>query len=466
MYSVGFNSSISTLDSYAFIGLQFCYEMYQSDKSFQCFFCRDVSGCRNVWFSRDCTDCSDCFGCVNLRHKQFCIFNKQYTKEEYRREIEKLNLGSYISRLATESKLQELFLAMPHKYLHGIQNVEVTGDYVYYSKNSHDVYEAGGLEDVRYSENLTAQVKDCYDYTNWGQNSELVYESVSCGDACRNIKFCFDCWPAMRDSEYCLNCHSSADLFGCVGLRNKQYCILNKQYSAGEYQTLVARIKKHMDERPYVSDIGHQKSDVGHPKSETRYGEFMPIEFSHLAYNESVAVDYYPKTQVEAEAQGFVWRNPPDKEFKITVSSSDLPDHVQDAADTIPKEIFGCAGCGRGYRILSQELEFYRRFSLPLPRLCHKCRYSVRTQSRNSRTMYSRHCACSGARTNADFTQTDPVKSLRDNGAGAEGIRRQYINTSEHFHGDGPCPNEFETSYSLERPEIIYCEHCYNSEVA
>jgi len=33
-----------------------------------------------------------------------------------------------------------------------------------------------------------------------------------------------------------------------------------------------------------------------------------------------------------------------------------------------------------------------------------------------------------------------------------------------HEHA-GKCSNEFETSYALGRPEIIYCESCYNKEV-
>jgi hypothetical protein len=40
-----------------------------------------------------------------------------------------------------------------------------------------------------------------------------------------------------------------------------------------------------------------------------------------------------------------------------------------------------------------------------------------------------------------------------------------HQNTAEHFHGDQPCPNEFETPFSAERKEIVYCEQCYNAEV-
>ncbi|MFH1162189.1 MAG: hypothetical protein V1696_02855 [Candidatus Jorgensenbacteria bacterium] len=41
-----------------------------------------------------------------------------------------------------------------------------------------------------------------------------------------------------------------------------------------------------------------------------------------------------------------------------------------------------------------------------------------------------------------------------------------YTNTAIHQHGDGPCPNEFETSYAPERKEIVFCERCYNAEMA
>lgn len=33
------------------------------------------------------------------------------------------------------------------------------------------------------------------------------------------------------------------------------------------------------------------------------------------------------------------------------------------------------------------------------------------------------------------------------------------------MHGNIPCPNEFQTSYAPDRPEIVYCEACYQAEV-
>src|SRR3989339_66698 len=52
----------------------------------------DVYNTRNcvfTWHSSDmqycylCINCNNCFGCVGLKRKSYCIFNKQYTKEEY-----------------------------------------------------------------------------------------------------------------------------------------------------------------------------------------------------------------------------------------------------------------------------------------------------------------------------------------------------------------------------------------------
>ncbi|MBI4599544.1 hypothetical protein HY732_01320 [Candidatus Uhrbacteria bacterium] len=46
---------------------------------FSCF----NSGCRDLWYSMMSKASHDLFGCFGLRHKSFCILNKQYTEQEY-----------------------------------------------------------------------------------------------------------------------------------------------------------------------------------------------------------------------------------------------------------------------------------------------------------------------------------------------------------------------------------------------
>lgn len=51
---------------------------------FQLAFCiqgRDSSS--NLLYCYSCDSSKDCFGCISLRKKQYCIFNRQYSKEDY-----------------------------------------------------------------------------------------------------------------------------------------------------------------------------------------------------------------------------------------------------------------------------------------------------------------------------------------------------------------------------------------------
>lgn len=99
--------------------------------------------------------------------------------------------------------------------------------------------------------------------------------------------------------------------------------------------------------------------------------------------------------------------------------------------------------CATAFKITPQELAFYRRTGVPLPRLCPSCRHYQRLQLKNPIRVWHRTCQCAG--------------SGSDNNV--------YPNTAVHSHGAGHCPNEFETSYSPERKEIVYCEQCYQAEV-
>ena len=412
-YCVGSGYAKDSVDCDLSLKPQLCYENFECNSTFQCFYCSEVKNCRNLWFCEECINCNDCFGCFNLHNKQYYIWNQPYSKGEYSKELEKINTGSYAEVNKIKEKFNKLKLKLPRKYIHGNHNKNITGEYIYRSKNTFNCYEVGGCENVRYSQNFADSVKDSYDYTNWGQNSELVYESCACGDSCQNIKFCFDCWPAMQDSEYCLGCHSSSNIFGCVGIRSKNYCILNKQYTKEEYEEFVPKIIEHMKNKPYVDSLGIKYA----------YGEFFPVEFSPLAYNETLAIEYFPKTQLEAIEEGYSWRDKNPGEHKITIDSKDLPDDIKDVTDNILKEIIRCEFCKNAYRIIEPEFKFYQRFSIPLPRLCFNCRYLERRRKANPLKLWHRKCMKPG------------------------------------------CVNEFETSYAPERPEIIYCEQCYQEEL-
>src|SRR3990167_8842209 len=97
--------------------------------------------------------------------------------------------------------------------------------------------------------------------------------------------------PTSYDVILSEDCHNSNNLFACIGLRNKSYCILNKQYTKEEYEKLVPRIIEHMNTMPYIDKKGRVY----------KYGEFFTPELSPFAYNETVAQDYFPITEKEAK---------------------------------------------------------------------------------------------------------------------------------------------------------------------
>jgi len=69
-------------DTYYSIGTKSCSKT-KFDMSIQ-------SRCQEMEYCGSCSDCEYCFGCVGLRHKKFCILNKQYSEEEYWQTLDAL----------------------------------------------------------------------------------------------------------------------------------------------------------------------------------------------------------------------------------------------------------------------------------------------------------------------------------------------------------------------------------------
>jgi hypothetical protein len=411
-----------------------CYECFWLQNCYQCYFTIMSVESRNLWFCRDCLGCNDCFGCANLRKSSYCIFNKQYTKENYQKEIEKMNLNSIFGILEANEKARAFWLTQPVKENQGLKNVNSTGSYVTNCKNVNESFLMREGEDIKYSQYLQVpKNKDCYDASAWGANMELHYETCLCGGNSFNIKFCDNCWPNCKNLEYCAHMFSSSDCFGCVGMKKKQYCIFNKQYTKDEYFKKVEEIKKHMDEMPYRDKKGNIY----------KYGEFFPIELSSFGYNNTTSIQYFPMTKDEAVKNGYPWIEVSRGEYTITKKTSGLPNSIRDVQDEILKEVVECSSCKNPYRILENELSFYKNENLPLPIMCNDCRFERRIKDRLKIQLYDRSCMCAG--------ESDDSS--------------QYKNTVKHFHGDFHCGEIFKTGYSADRSEIVYCEKCYQQEV-
>jgi hypothetical protein len=411
-----------------------CYESFWLRKCYQCYFTIMSADSRNMWFSRDCLGCNDCFGCANLRNKSYCIFNKQYSKDEYEREINKMQLNTF-SGISEAKKITRAFWETQiTRHQQGVRNLNSTGSYVTDSKNVKESYLIRESENLRYCQYLQVpSSKDNYDVANWGQNIELCYETIECGENSYNNKFSRNCWPNCKNTEYSVHLFSSSDCFGCVGLKKQQYCILNKQYTKEQYEEMVPKIKKHMEEMPYIDSKGLVY----------KYGEFFPLEFSPFGYNNTLACQHFLLSKNEVIDKGYSWIETERGEYIINKTASELPDSIENLVEDVTKDVLECESCKNAYRILENELLFYKKENLPLPRMCNECRHERRISDRLKLQLYNRRCMCNG---------TTAQNSI-------------YKNTVSHLHGDMPCEEEFKTGYSPDRPEIVYCEKCYQQEV-
>ena len=149
---------------------------------------------------------------------------------------------------------------------------------------------------------------------------------------------------------------------------------------------------------------------------------------------------YMPLTEEEVKSRGWQWEKETPGTFgKETLKPDDVPDDIKEVNDSITKEVFKCLGCSRNYNIIQQEIQLYKRLGIPVSRLCPDCRYRRKIAIRTPRKLWHRQCMC-------DY--------------------KVHKNSIKHtHHSEGRCPNEFETSYSSERKEIVYCEECYQAEV-
>ncbi len=445
LYSNRIYMSKDGMDLYTNTKTERCYESIQCENSYGLMFCQYCDSCSNSAFVYDCKNCQNCFASTNLRNKQYYFLNQPCTKEEYQAKLSKVNLGSRAQVEEWRRKFDDLKKKSLHKYAEILKSVDCTGDNLKNSKNCRSCFDFSGdnYENSNYSHYVGLGLKDSSDVYGLSRG-DLLYESLSLGfESTENSRYvCSQFIKGSSDIFYSYNCTSSQNLFGCIGLRSKQYCILNKQYSKEEYEQLIPRIIDQMNTMPYIDQKGRKYG----------YGEFFPPELSPFAYNETIAQEYFPLTKEEAMDRGYRWKDPNIREYQVTIRSEDLPDNIKDVADSIVNEVVGCAHacppaggclhqCVGAFKIAPQEFQFYRLMNLPLPRLCPNCRHYERLGKRNPMKLWHRGCMCGS-------TSSPQAK-----------------NTAVHFHGKGKCPNEFETSYAPDRPEIVYCEQCYNAEV-
>jgi len=132
-----------------------------------------------------------------------------------------------------------------------------------------------------------------------------------------------------------------------------------------------------------------------------------------------MAQEYYPLTKEQALERGYNWLDPNPRDYQE--QTYQIPSDIKDASDDIVGQILACQKCGRNYKIIKQELEFYRQYNLAIPTECFYCRHARRMKKRNPRKLFERKCDC--------------------------------------------CQKVIRTTFAPDRPEKVYCEECYQKEM-
>lgn len=404
---------------YSINGTESCMECFRVRTGELLYWCIDCVECYNSAFLKDCANCSDsvflqncigcknCLMCSNLRNKEYYVENKKVTKEEF---------DKFKSMLSSNEKLQsamqrfnKLKLEYPQKYMHGVHNEDVVGDYLTNCKNAYYCFDCPDLWDCKYIYQAFGDLKDCMDIQECGEG-ERMFECAFSGYQTQNTMCIVHSIGGQSDMYYCMHSPHSKNLFGCIGCRYKEYCVFNKQYSPEEYEKLVGKIIEHMQQD------GAAMKRAGEASSAS-WGEFFPINLAVFPYNETLAQDYFPLTREEVIKNGWRWQDTEEKTQKYMGPEVKVPDDINDVQDDICDKILRCESCDQFYKVIPQELSLHKKMQLPLPRQCFNCRHKERLALRNPRPLYDRKC--------------------------------------------GKCSTPFKTTYTTDRPEKIYCERCY-----
>lgn len=323
-----------------------CYDILDAKNCYKLFFSSYVENCSNSSFLYDCRNCKDCFMCWNLRDKKYCIRNKQYTKEEYKVQLAQIDLWS---RQQTKSlKTERETHIKQDVYQPATVNISCEKCEGNHLQNSKELTNSFFIQESEDCTNIFRGLrnKNCLDSVGI-LNCENIYGST--WTELFNTKYCMysvNC----RDSEYIDNCQNCSNCFGCVGLRNKEYCVLNVQYSQEQYIELISRIKNDMTQS-------------------WEYGQLLPYSMMYTWYNTTIARFYFPKTKEEILA---LWWYREDE----VINSSNIkwfqaPDHIKDIPKDIHKKTIICAQTGQAFNFVPQVIKFHQKHNIALPGITH-----------------------------------------------------------------------------------------------
>jgi len=381
---------------------ELCYECIDCRKCFKCMYSEQCQDCTDLLFCYNMRNSNNCILCTNGRNVSNSILNIKYSKEEYEKKKIEI-LKDYESIERAKKEFRELKDKTIRKFTTQTKCHNVVGDYLHNCQEGVELFDTYDAKNCSYMKDTEGPNSDSWDCNNYYYKCEFNYNVMGCLQVSRSKNCAFIFY--LNDAEYCESCHHTSNALGCISIRKGNYMILNKEYEKEEYFKIKEIIENQL-------------------RADGLFGQFFPPEVAPFSYNESLIQDFYPLTKEESVKRGYKWNDVITGTYgKGTIKENEIPNNIVDVTDEILKEILVCKNCNKNYKIIEAELSFYKKMNVPLPHKDFECRHKDRMEKRNGMKLFHSSCMKEG------------------------------------------CKNEFETTYSPDRPETIYCESCYQKEV-
>ena len=358
--------SISVRDS------ELCYKVAKAENCYSIFYSQNVFGCSDSAFLVNCRACKKCLFCTNLRSKEYHVFNQPVSKEDFQKWWDFVFSGSMENLLDAEARFEEFLKQEPFPVGVLVNVEDCEGDYISNSKNCVDSFCIDNCRDCRYCTDLHFS-KDTWDVNLY--EGEMQYESIHTGPKGYMQIASHLAWYS-SNTFYCVELRSCDETFGCHSLKRKKHCIFNKQYSEEEYFKLKARIIEHM-------------------RKTGEWGEFFPAEMSPHPYNLTMAQRFYPLGKEQVLARGYAWLD--EKDVIFETAEDHVPRTLTEMPEDILNKVYVCENSGEKFRFVKQELDFYKKHGIPLPRLSPNERIEEMWRKMGPRKLHAANCrACGG----------------------------------------------------------------------
>ncbi len=387
-----------------------CYECIDSDHIFACFYCQKVVHTKYSWYMTDCQNCDYCLGCVWIQWKKYYILNKEVDKKRYEETLHNLQDPTYKETFIAQWKT--LCDQWPRPATMIVWSDKAAGNDIFDSAGVHWWFTIRNAQDISYCYNLT-DAQDCYDVFSYGQNANSMYNSVQAWRQSHHIYYS-NTIGKWENLLYCIEVKKSKHCFWCVNMRDKEYCIFNKQYTKEAYETIVPKLLQ--DIKKNWLDWDFLRSDCSpFPYNDTFAALYFPIETVHYAnqsqiINQNGVLDVFVEDkdafiskawlQVAEWVRRPIWWRNKQQEINIPegiqlIAKKDLIHWDYTDASILQKAIV-CEVSWRPFRIVQIELDFYKKYNLPIPYVHPDLRQEQRMKSRTWLQFYLRTCSKTG----------------------------------------------------------------------